>query len=198
MSRRRGPLDARSADWERAVVWTAGLLGVAIGLIALLTGGGLFGVFRGRRPLADPLALDWLGAHPTGARTAAILLGLLLLLTGVGAVFIALRPEHHPDLVFTDDSRDRLVITASAVAEAVRADAEAIPGVSRARAAVVGSTRRPTLRLTLALREGSDLPTVWTELDRGVVERARRSLGVSVLPAAVHLEFDAAPVARVT
>lgn len=184
--------------WARAVVWSAGLLAVVIGLVASLTGSGLFGVFRGRRPLADPLALDWLGTHAAGAGAAAILTGLLLTAAGLGAVLLVLRPEHRVDLVFADGGTSLLVVTASAVAEAVRADAEATPGVARARVAVVGSVRRPRLRVTLSLREGGDLPTIWADLDQRVLERARRSLGVAVLPATVHLDLDAVPAVRVS
>ncbi|NBH04441.1 alkaline shock response membrane anchor protein AmaP, partial [Amycolatopsis sp. SID8362] len=90
-----------------------------------------------------------------------------------------------------------LVVTASAIAEAVRADAERLDGVSRARVRAVGSRTAPALRVTLWLHEGTDLKSVWAGLDSQVLARARESLGLDALPTAVRLELDTAPAKRV-
>lgn len=77
----------------------------------------------------------------------------------------------------------------AALAAAIAADAERVPGVSRASAAVVGPRAAPALRLSLWLREGASAAQVWRSLDEAVVRPARESLGVAALPTAVRLEL---------
>ncbi|NUT49679.1 MAG: hypothetical protein HOV94_20565, partial [Saccharothrix sp.] len=90
-------------------------------------------------------------------------------------------PERHPDVRLDD-----VVVTAKALAAAVKADAERLDDVASAKVAVVGT---PALRLRLTLRHGADVPRVWRELDDRVLSRARTALGVEVLPTAVRLEL---------
>ncbi|AOS64889.1 hypothetical protein [Actinoalloteichus hymeniacidonis] len=195
--RLRSTSGVRSATVERGLVAAVGVMGLVAGGTALLVGRGLFGAFRAQRPIADPLALEWLRTHPTAAISAAIALGVLLLALGIGGLLVALRPQQHPDLTFVDDNHDRLVVTSAAIAEAVRSDAERIPGVHRVRAMLVGERRRPTLRLVVALREGTDVRGVWSDLEHRVLVRARDSLGLTTLASVVHLELDTARASRV-
>jgi hypothetical protein len=74
----------------------------------------------------------------------------------------------------------------------VRADAETVTGMHRARVRLLGDPEHPGLRLTLSLHEGADLRQVWSELDTRVLARAREALGVTTLPTAVRIELDAA------
>ncbi|MPZ65589.1 MAG: hypothetical protein GEU83_08745 [Pseudonocardiaceae bacterium] len=73
----------------------------------------------------------------------------------------------------------------------MRADADTVTGVHRVRVRLVGDPERPGLRLTLSLREGTDLRQVWSELDSLVLARAREALGVTTLRTAVRIELDA-------
>lgn len=121
------------------------------------------------------------------------MLGVLLLWLGLWWFFRSLRPEGRPDLELADD----LVVTSSAISEAVRADAETVDGVGRARVRAVGDKEHPALRITLWLVEGTDLKRVWEQLDHTVLARARESLGVDVLPTAVRIELDTTAPQRV-
>ncbi|WP_329049448.1 alkaline shock response membrane anchor protein AmaP [Amycolatopsis sp. NBC_01488] len=188
---------SRSYAGERTWVFLVGLLALAGGALALVVGFGVLGEFRGRRPLLDPLALDWLGAHATPARIAAIVLGVLLFVLGLRWTLRSLRPEPRPDVDLDRTEGAELVVTAAAISGAVQADAEQLDGVSRARVRAVGSRTSPALRITLWLHEGTDLKSVWAELDARVLTRARESLGLDVLPTAVRLELDTSAAKRV-
>lgn len=188
---------SRSYAGERALTFLVGLPALLGGAFALVVGFGLLGEFRGRRPLLDPLALDWLGGHATPARIAAIVLGVLLFVLGLWWALRALRPEPRPDLDLDRTEGAELVVTAAAISGAVQADAEQLDGVSRARVRAVGSRTSPALRVTLWLHEGTDLKHVWAELDERVLTRARAALGLESLPVAVRLELDTSPAKRV-
>lgn len=167
-------------------------LAFLLGLVALLVGGGAVALHRlgVDRPVLDPAVLDWARRHLLWTRLGLLALGLAAVLLGLWWAWRAVRPERHPDLAVEDG----LVVTAKALAAAVRADAERVGGVAGARVAVVGG---PALRLRLTLRHGADVRAVWRELDDRVLARARTALGVAVLPAAVRLDLAAKERKRV-
>ncbi len=183
----------RSTGTERTLTVLIGLLALLGGAAVIAVGAGWLGTYRADRSLVDPIALDWLSQHALAARIGAIVLGVLLLWLGLWWFFRSLRPEGRPDLELDDD----LVVTSSAISEAVQADAETIDGVGRARVRAVGDSANPALRITLWLSEGTDLKRVWEQLDLTVLARARESLGVTVLPTAVRLELDTGAPQRV-
>lgn len=187
----------RSYGAERATTALLGLLGLLGGLAAFLVGVETFGDGRAHRPLLDPLAVDWLTTHPTAARTIAIAAGVTLLLIGSWLVWQSLRPERRSDIELDRASGRELTVTSNAIADALRADAESIDGVSQVRARSVGTTTNPALRLHIWLRQGAELTPVWQQLDERVLARARKSLGTETLPTAVRLELAASKRRRV-
>lgn len=162
---------------------TERVMAAVLGVLALLVGGAAVVLHRFAvdRPVLDPVVLDWARRHLLPVRLGLIALGLLAVVLGLRWAWRAVRPERHPDLLLDD-----VVVTAKALAAAVRADAEQVHGVDGAKVSVVG---RPALRLRLALRHGADVNRVWRELDGRVLSRARAALGVEVLPAAVRLDL---------
>jgi hypothetical protein len=162
---------------------TERVLASVLGALALLVGGAavLLHRFAVDRPVLDPVVLDWARRHLLPVRIGLLALGLLAVLLGLLWAWRAIRPERHPDVRLDD-----VVVTAKALAAAVRADAEQVDGVDGAKVSVVGT---PALRLRLTLRHGADLARVWRELDGRVLSRARAALGVDVLPAAVRLDL---------
>ncbi|WP_367130499.1 alkaline shock response membrane anchor protein AmaP [Saccharothrix sp. HUAS TT1] len=167
----------RSNRTERVLAFT-------LGTLALLVGGGAVVLNRlgVDRPLADPVALDWVRSHLLPVRVGLLALGVLAVFLGLLWAWRAVRPERRPDLRVGDD----VVVTAKALAAAVKSDAEHVRDVDSAKVAVVGT---PALRLRLVLRHGADVPRVWRELDGLVLSRARDALDVEVLPTAVRLEL---------
>ena len=162
---------------------TERVMAAVIGAIALLVGCAAVALHRFAvdRPVPDPVVLDWARAHLLRVRIGLVVLGLLAVVLGLRWAWCAVRPERHPDVLLDD-----VVVTAKALAAAVRADAEQVDGVAGAKVSVVG---RPALRLRLTLRHGADVTGVWRELDGRVLSRARAALGVDVLPAAVRLDL---------
>ncbi|MFD0202209.1 MULTISPECIES: alkaline shock response membrane anchor protein AmaP [Saccharothrix] len=159
------------------------VMAAVLGALALLVGGAavLLHRFDVDRPVLDPVVLDWLRRHLLPVRLGLLALGLVAVVLGLWWAWRAIRPERHPDLHLDD-----VVVTAKALAAAVRADAEQVHCVAGAKVSVVGT---PALRLRLTLRHGADVTRVWRELDDRVLSRARTALGVDVLPAAVRLDL---------
>ncbi|PKW15306.1 alkaline shock response membrane anchor protein AmaP [Saccharopolyspora spinosa] len=187
---------ARGLAFERVATAALGSFALVVGVLALLVGIGWLGSFRAQRPLADPILVQWLRDHGQLVIAVAIVLGIVLFVLGLWWVVRALRPEARPDLRLERGDGD-LTVTSAALTEAVRADAERVTGVKRARVRMSGSLQRPALRLTLSLQEGTNVRHVWEELDEKVLSRARESLGMDTLPTAIRLQLDRAPRQRV-
>jgi len=195
LRRRAAAAIARSTAGERALAVVVGLILLAGGCLVALLCFGVFGTGRASRPLLDPIIVDALQAQPLVARFAAIVGGLLLAVLGLVWAAHALRPERRPDLVMdagaTDGGPDTsIVVTAAAAAEAIAAQAAALPGVGRARARLVGTEAAPAVRVTLWLADDANVRDVLARLDAEVLATARASLGLTALPTAVRLELD--------
>ncbi|MFB9908352.1 alkaline shock response membrane anchor protein AmaP [Allokutzneria oryzae] len=188
---------ARSARAERVLTSLTGVLAVLAGAAAIVVGLGWLGEFRAQRSVLDPVVMDWVAENPQWTKAAGIALGVLLLVVGLMWTVRSLRPEHQPDMLLDTTVDGRLKVTAGAVTEAIRADAEAVNGVSRAKARLVGTTEEPALRLYLWLAAGTDIRRVWQDLDGDVLSRARTALGVPALPTAVRMELDTTKSTRV-
>ncbi|RRO14791.1 alkaline shock response membrane anchor protein AmaP [Saccharopolyspora rhizosphaerae] len=187
----------RAAGFERGVVVLLGALSLLVGAAVLVVGSGVLGVFRARRPVADPLLVQWLRDNAQLAAGVGLVLGALLFVLGLWWLVRALRPEERPDVRLEHSDTGDLHVTSAALANAVRTDAEQVSGVQRARVRMAGSERSPSLRLTLSLKEGTNVRHVWEELDEKVLSRARRALGRETLPTAIRLRLDRAPKQRV-
>lgn len=192
MSRRSRAAVARSTAGDRTLVILAGLVLLAVGVLVVLLGAGVFGVYRAQRPLIDPEISSWIADNAVLARWIAIVGGIVLLVVGLIWAVRSLRPEPRPDVLLSGVPGQRLTVEHSAIADAVRGDAEAIDGVSRARVRLVGDQLRPALRMTLWLVEDADVRDVWAEVDGRVLARARQAFAVDALPTAVRIELDAA------
>lgn len=188
----------RAAGAQRAVFGLIGLLCLTAGAAALVVSFGLLGVNRAARPVLDPVVVDTLRANQPLAHVVAIAAGVVLFVLGLLWAVRALKPEHRPSLLLDPSPTSRLEISASAITDALSADAETISGVNRARARMVGTTDTPVVRLHLWLAEGTDVREVYQDLTSRVLTRARDSLGVESLPTAVRIELDTAAAARVS
>ncbi|MCX2730877.1 alkaline shock response membrane anchor protein AmaP [Saccharopolyspora sp. NFXS83] len=187
----------RSLGFERALLTVLGLVLLLAGLLALVVGAGWLGRFRAQRSVLDPMVTQWITGHRPLTCAVAIVVGIVLALLGIWWLLRALRPEGRPDLQLHGDSEGSATITSSALTEAVRADAESVTGVTRAKVRMAGTAQRPNVRLTLALQEGTNVRHVWEELDDKVLSRARRALEVEAMPTAVRLQLDRAARQRV-
>jgi hypothetical protein len=189
---------AAAAGAQRALVGLIGLLGVVAGVTVLLVSAGLLDANRAARPVLDPIALDLLRTNQSLARAICIAAGAVLFILGLLWVARAVKPESRPNLLLDASPEHRLEVSASAIADALRADAETVAGVNRARVRMVGTTAAPAVRLNLWLEDGADVRNVYHGLDTQVLTRARDSLGVQSLPTAIRIELDTVAPARVS
>jgi hypothetical protein len=186
---------ARSAAVDRSLVVLVGLVLLVVGTLVALLSYGVFGTGRAGRPLLDPMVVDALRAQPTAARLIAIAAGVVLLVLGLTWTARSLRPERRPDLVLDAGPDTAIVVTSTAVADAVANQAATLPGVGRARARVVGSAATPALRVVLWLTDDADVREILQRLDAEVLDAARTSLGLEALATAVRLELEPTPSA---
>ncbi|NYI03316.1 alkaline shock response membrane anchor protein AmaP [Allostreptomyces psammosilenae] len=82
---------------------------------------------------------------------------------------------------------DGVQLRGRALAHAVADEAELLPGVWRARAALFGTPARPRVRVLLTLRPEADPVRVLAALADGPLRHARESVGLAELPADVRL-----------
>lgn len=183
----------RALGFERSLVLVIGLILVLLAAAALVTGSGWIGAFRSRRPVLDPLVLRWAQQHPQVMTPVAVVLGIALFALGLWWLVHSLRTEPRPNYRLETG----LLLNGSALTSAVRADAETVTGVNRAKVRTAGTTHHPNLRLTLSLQEGTDVRHVWEELEDKVLSRARQALGCETMPTAIRLRLDHAPRQRV-
>lgn len=192
LQRRSRSAVARSAGGDRSLLVLVGLVLVAVGVLVALLGYGVFGAARARRPILDPLVAEFLGTQPLAVRIVAIAVGLLLIVLGLLWVARSLRPEGRPDLVLDPGPETAITVDAGAAADALAAQAAALPGVGRAKARMVGSRGAPAVRMSMWLTDDADVTDVLHRLDRQVLVAARTALGITALPVAVRLELDKA------
>lgn len=198
LRRRARAAVARSVTGDRSVAVFLGLVLLAVGTLVALLSYGVFGAGRAGRPLLDPMIVDALRAQPLTARLVAIAMGLVLAVLGLVGAARSLRPEARPDLHLDGGPDTRIVVSSAAAADAIGRHAGGMPGVSRARARLVGPEHAPALRLTLWLADDVDVTAVLDALESRVLAPARDSLELAVLPVAVRLELEAvAPPPRV-
>ena len=86
-----------------------------------------------------------------------------------------------------DASGPDAVLRARALEQVMAAEAEALDGVARGRATLVGKRSAPRVRVGLLLDEHAVPDTVVHQLDTEVLEHARTSSGVGEIPAEVRL-----------
>ena len=91
----------------------------------------------------------------------------------------------------------RTLVRGDALALAVGADIEQLPGVARARARLLGSARRPRVRLALTLTPGTGPEELLRTLGRGPVATARTTTGLAELPVDVRIRAEGGRVSRV-
>jgi hypothetical protein len=193
LRRRARAAIARSAAGDRWLAVLIGLVLLAAGVLVALLSWRVFGAARAGRPLLDPIIVDALRAQPLVARAAAVGGSVLLVVLGLAWTARSVRPERRPDLLVDGGRAETtIVVSSAAAAEALAAQAAALPGVSRARARLVGSRDAPALRMTLWLAEDADVRGLLDRLDDTTLAAARRSLDLAALPVAVRLQLDTA------
>ncbi|MGI8870948.1 MAG: hypothetical protein ACR2F6_19425 [Mycobacteriales bacterium] len=180
------------------------ILLVLLGAVVLLAGAGgvllrlgVFGASWKHRPIIEQNTTDFFNRHESWLWWAIGGGALVIAVLAIYWLIVQLRTERigNVDLGPAVDGENTLA--SSALADAVRREAENVEGVARARARLVHESAQPQLRLAVALREDADLGAVQRALDTDVLAHAREAIGRETLPTWLRVEVDATEAPRV-
>jgi hypothetical protein len=180
----RGP-----AHLNRTGLILTGVIMFAVGGAGLARGAGAFGddratgrVFSGavRRYAADN---DWFWPAIAAAVIVLALLGLAWLLA-------QRRPGRLPGLALEPDAAGgRTRVSGKAVTDALESEVGEYLGVRSARARLIGSSRRPELRLNVAYGQRADPAELRRRIEEEGMPRLAGALGRESVPAVVRLRL---------
>ncbi|WP_034590610.1 alkaline shock response membrane anchor protein AmaP [Hamadaea tsunoensis] len=183
---------------SRVVLLLLGLLMVAAGLAATLASSGVYGNAWAARTLTGNPVGTYAGAQGRWLWPVVGVVALAILVLALRwLVAILFGTDRVRDLAFPTGSRDRVVLAASAVSEAVAAEVEGYRGVRTARARLVGSDEHPELALRVETDIDADLAAVRERIEHDAVAHARQALDRPELPVRLDLETKAQPGRRV-
>lgn len=173
---------ARGNRWGLVVV---GLVLVIAGAGALAAGLGLFGRSFATSTLGDAVT-PWAGLAwvPYVVAAVAVIVAVLalrwLLIQGRTPTIDRFR-------VATDPGEGRTEVMGASLCRALEDGVGRCPGVSRARARLIGSLRQPRVRLDLVLTDDADPRAVWEYCATEVVPSVRETLEVDDLRTVIRM-----------
>ncbi|QFG24347.1 alkaline shock response membrane anchor protein AmaP [Actinomadura sp. WMMB 499] len=180
-------MDRHPARTNRTGLIALGVVLLGAGGVGLARGAGLFGdetarvLSPGVRAFAEDNAWFW----PVIA-AAAVLLALLGLLWLIGQ----LRTHRVPALSMEPDPHDgKTRLSAKAVTGALEREIEEYPGVRRVRARLLGSSRRPELRLNVTYGQRADPAELRRRIQEEGVPRLCAALERETVPTVVRLRL---------
>jgi hypothetical protein len=182
-------MNRRPAHLNRTGLVLVGAVMIAAGGAGLARGAGAFGhdratgrVFSGtvRRYAADH---GWFWPAVAAAVIILALLGLAWLLAQG-------RTGRLPGLAMEPDpSGGRTRLSGKAVTDALESEIGEYPGVRTARARLIGSSRRPELRLNVAYMRRADPAELRRRIEEEGMPRLAAALGRESVPAVVRLRL---------
>ncbi|WP_103502227.1 MULTISPECIES: alkaline shock response membrane anchor protein AmaP [unclassified Streptomyces] len=111
----------------------------------------------------------------------------LILLLALWWLLAQLRRRHLREVVVDSGDGSGALLHGSAMEDVMSAEAEALPGVERARFTLIGRRTEPGVRVGLLIAPQARPGSVVRTLRDQTLENARRSAGVEKLPAEVRL-----------
>ncbi|WP_017570095.1 alkaline shock response membrane anchor protein AmaP [Nocardiopsis halotolerans] len=186
MARDRSRRSARGNRWGLAVVGTVLL---AVGLVALAAGRGLFGAGLADSALLSPAVRQALGQQwvPYVAVALAFVAGFLALRWLMVQGF----NDTVGRLVLERGERGRVEMSESVARGALEQEVADYPGVRRARARLTESGEEPHLRLALTLDDDADVAGVWERVRSEALGNLRQTLDLEQVPAVVRMSMTA-------
>ncbi|MGI5249584.1 alkaline shock response membrane anchor protein AmaP [Actinacidiphila glaucinigra] len=187
------------ATVNRVVLVLTGLVLVLAGAVVLCSATGLLHhPYTGRDDVllsaGDRTRYEdtsWWWPVVIGVLTLVVLCALWWLLAQV-------RDRRLRRLAVDADDDGTALLRGRALEEIIAADAEQLPGVDHATTALMGTPTAPRARLQLALSPNAVPGDVLAELDSAVLDRARVSTGLPLLPAEARLRAVSHRAARVS
>lgn len=181
----------RTDRLNRAVLVLVGTLLVLLGTGGVLIGAGVFGDKRANSSLVYPRAAQLLHREQSWLWWVLGAASLMIALIALYSIAVQLRLERLGSVPLQRSNDGDSVLAASALCDAVRTEAEAMPEIDRARARLTGDEHDPELVLSVWLCDGVDLEAARESLDDTVLRHARESLGRDSLRARLRIEVDA-------
>ncbi|MFD0688342.1 alkaline shock response membrane anchor protein AmaP [Actinomadura fibrosa] len=185
-------MDRRPGPTNRTGLVLLGLVLAVAGAAALARGLGLFGDGRASAPVLGAGTHRFADGHGwfwPAVVAAAVVLALL----GLGWLSAQRRAPKLPGLTLEPDaSAGATHLSAKAVTSALESEIEEYPGVQSARARLLGSSRRPKVRLNVAYSRRADLADLRHRIDEEALRRLCGALERDSVPTVVRLRLVAA------
>ncbi|MFF0521994.1 alkaline shock response membrane anchor protein AmaP [Actinomadura nitritigenes] len=180
----RGP-----AHLNRTGLVLVGTLMVAVGGAGLARGAGVFGHGRATGPVFSGTVRRYAADHDWfWPAVAAVVIVLALL--GLAWLFAQGRPGRLPGLAMEPNAAGgRTRLSGKAVTDALESEVGEYPGVRTVRARLIGSSRRPELRLNVAYGRRADPAELRSRIEEEGMPRLAAALGRESVPAVVRLRL---------
>lgn len=182
-------MNRRAARANRTGLVIVGLILLAAGGAALARSLGAFG----SRLAGEPLLTRGIRDFPAGRWwfwPAVAAVSVLIALLAVGWLLAQGRSDRLSRLrVESESSAGGTRVAANAVTGTLESDIEALPGVRRVRARLLGSDEHPRLGLTVSYAERADPASLRDHIADRSMPRMRTALELESLPAVVRLRL---------
>ncbi|HEY2176222.1 MAG TPA: alkaline shock response membrane anchor protein AmaP [Mycobacteriales bacterium] len=181
----------RTNRLNRVVLTVIGVILLLAGVGAVLLSTGIFGADRAHRAVVDHATTQTVYRSAGWLWPTVGAVGFVLGILALYWLIVQLRVERIRSIAMERAQSGDLVLTGSALTDAVREETTAVPGVGRARARLTRDVTDPELVLTVWLRQAADLGEVSRQLDDDVIAHARRALARDQLTTWLRIEVDA-------
>ncbi|MDL4821959.1 alkaline shock response membrane anchor protein AmaP [Actinomadura opuntiae] len=182
-------MNRRPAHLNRTGLVVVGALMVAAGGVGFARGLGVFGDGRATGPVFSATVRRYAADH--GWFWPAVAAALIVLaLLGLAWLLAQGRSGRLPGLAMEPDpSGGRTRLSGRAVTDALESEVREYPGVRTVRARLLGSSRRPELRLNVAYGRRADPADLRRRIEEEGMPRLAAALGREAVPAVVRLRL---------
>ncbi|WP_239380664.1 MULTISPECIES: alkaline shock response membrane anchor protein AmaP [unclassified Frankia] len=187
MSRPRRQPFAPGVDLLNRVVFVLlGLVCLGGGAVALLAGRGVFGDDVAARYGLTAQNRSFAAEHVWFWPVAGAVTGLVVLLA-LAWLWLQKSTGNLPGLYVVDDTFGRVRVNARAFTGAVEGELATLPGVRQVRARLLGTGKRPLLRVVVTMKPSTDVRRIRADIERAALPHARGALSRADLATEIQL-----------
>lgn len=160
---------------------------IGAGGAALAASFGAFGSAAAESPVLPEPVQRFAAEQTVWLQLILLVVGLLLFLLALRWLLVQLRVERLGDVLLeADDRRGQTTMSPGALTSALEDEAQAVHGVTSAKAKLVHDEHHPDLHLVVDLGPRADLRQVRAAIENDVVRHARETLSRDQLPTLVQ------------